>query len=89
MTKEDLTDTGRIIHDAAIMAGKPVIAGSRIPVERVLAHLANEPNLADLYAAYPELTAEDVKAALAYAHDVVERAGTKQRRTTPVPSAHL
>jgi uncharacterized protein (DUF433 family) len=89
MTKELPTDTGHIVQDPEIMAGKPVVKGTRIPVERVLAHLAHEPDLADLFAAYPELTAEDVKAVLAFAHDVVERAGTKQRRNTPVPTAQL
>ncbi len=63
----------RIIHDPAIMVGKPIVRGTRIPVERVLAHLAHTPDVADLFAAYPELTIDDVKACLAYAHTLVER----------------
>jgi uncharacterized protein (DUF433 family) len=55
------------------MAGKPVIRGTRIPVERIIAHLANQPDLADLFAAYPELTIEDVKASLEYAHTVLTK----------------
>lgn len=47
------------------MVGKPVIRGTRIRVERIIAHLATNPSLDDLFAAHPELTIEDVKAALA------------------------
>jgi uncharacterized protein (DUF433 family) len=61
----------RIVEDPEIMAGKPVIKGTRIPVERVIAHLAHNPDLEDLFAAYPRLTIEDVQAALAYAHDAL------------------
>jgi uncharacterized protein (DUF433 family) len=42
-------------------------------VELVLEHLAGNPDLEDLFAAYPELTVEHVKAVLAYAHAAVER----------------
>lgn len=41
--------------------------GTRIPVELVLAKLVAAPNLNELFANYPRLTAEDVKACLAYA----------------------
>lgn len=61
----------RITQDPAIMVGKPVIRGTRIPVERIIAHLAVNPSLDDLFGAYPELTIEDVKAALAFAHDTL------------------
>lgn len=69
----------RIVQDPEIMVGRPVIRGTRIPVERVIAQLAHEPHLDDLFAAYPELTVDDVKAALAYAHEAV----SKQRGRTP------
>lgn len=69
----------RIIQDPAVMVGKPVVAGTRIPVERVIAHLAQNPELSDLYAAYPELTTEDVKACLQYAHTALEH----EQGTTP------
>jgi uncharacterized protein (DUF433 family) len=64
-------DRDRITQDPKIMLGKPVVRGTRIPVERVLAHLAHRPDLADLLAAYPELTLDDVKACLKYAHTAV------------------
>jgi uncharacterized protein (DUF433 family) len=75
----------RIVQDPEIMVGKPVIKGTRIPVERVLAHLARTPDLNDLFAAYPRLTIEDVQAALAYAHDAV---ASKRKRDRPlIPAA--
>jgi uncharacterized protein (DUF433 family) len=69
----------RITKDPAIMVGKPVVAGTRIPVERVIAHLARNPELDDLFAAYPELTTEDVKACLQYAREALEH----ERGATP------
>lgn len=73
MTTEKQLYRDRITRDPAVMVGKPVITGTRIPVERVIAHLAHEPHLADLLAAYPELTIDDVKAALEYAHAAVAK----------------
>jgi uncharacterized protein (DUF433 family) len=68
MIDEQQTYKNRITINPAIMIGKPVVKGTRIPVERVVAHLAHNPDLNDLFAAYPELTVEDVKACLQYAH---------------------
>jgi uncharacterized protein (DUF433 family) len=79
--------THRIMQSPEIMAGKPVVGGTRIPVERVLAHLAHHPDLNDLFAAYPELTPEDVKACLAYASEVIGRKSAPARRTAAEHSA--
>ena len=70
----------RITSDPAVMVGKPVIRGTRIPVERSVGHLAQNPDLDDLFGAYPELTLEDVKAALAYAQAAIERGPSRRRR---------
>jgi uncharacterized protein (DUF433 family) len=75
MADEQHTYQDRITINPAVMVGKPVVKGTRIPVERVVAHLANNPDLNDLFAAYPDLTIEDVKACLAYAHHAVELIG--------------
>ena len=72
MARERPLHEDRIIVDPAIMVGKPVVKGTRIPVERVVAHLAHNPDVNDLFEAYPELTIEDVKACLQYAHVAVE-----------------
>jgi uncharacterized protein (DUF433 family) len=63
----------RIVSDPAIMAGKPVVKGTRIPARLVLANLAENLDLGALSAAaYPRLTEDDVKAVLAYARAIVE-----------------
>lgn len=62
----------RIVIDPEILAGKPVIRGTRIPVELVLKRLAKDLNLDTLFESYPRLTPEDVKACLEYAHALVE-----------------
>ncbi|MGI8976091.1 MAG: DUF433 domain-containing protein, partial [Thermomicrobiales bacterium] len=43
----------RISEDPRVMVGKPVVKGTRVTVERVLAHLAETPDLDDLFAAFP------------------------------------
>lgn len=63
----------RIVRDSDIVVGKPVIKGTRIPVELVLQQLAENPDLDDLLAAFPRLTREDVQACLAYAHSLLVR----------------
>lgn len=73
----------RIIQDPAIMVGKPVIKGTRIPVERVIAHLAHNPELGDLLSSYPELTVEDVKASLRFA---LAALATKRPRARSSPT---
>lgn len=74
----------RIVINPTIMVGKPVIKGTRIPVELVLKRLSQDLNLETLFAAYPRLTAEDVKACLAYAEALVE--GEEIHLTIPVPA---
>jgi len=57
--------TERIEIDAQVMMGKPVIKGTRITVELLLRKLAEGATEADLLDAYPRLTREDVRAAIA------------------------
>jgi uncharacterized protein (DUF433 family) len=59
--------TQRIEINPAVMLGKPVIRGTRIPVELVVRKLSEGATEADLLDAYPRLTREDIKAALGYA----------------------
>jgi uncharacterized protein (DUF433 family) len=61
----------RIEINPAIMLGKPVIRGTRIPVELILRKLAEGASEADLLDAYPRLAREDIQAALAYAADAL------------------
>lgn len=62
----------RIIVDPEILTGKPVVKGTRIPVELVLKRLAQDLTLQNLFNAYPRLTEEDVKACLEFAHALVQ-----------------
>jgi len=57
--------TDRIEINPNVMMGKPVIKGTRITVELVLRKLAEGATEADLRDAYPRLTGEDIRAAIA------------------------
>jgi len=73
----------RIEINPDIMLGKPVIRGTRIPVEILLRKLSEGMIETDLLDAYPRLTRTDIQAALAYAAQTVANetiifAGTSQ-----------
>jgi uncharacterized protein (DUF433 family) len=59
----------RISSDPAVMMGKPCIKGTRITVELILRKLGAGRSFADVLDAYPHLTEEDLRAALAFATD--------------------
>jgi len=66
----------RIEIDPEVMLGKPVIRGTRIPVELILRKLAEGATEADLLDCYPRLNEADIKAALAYAADALSHEKT-------------
>jgi uncharacterized protein (DUF433 family) len=66
----------RIEIDPEVMLGKPVIRGTRIPVELILRKLAEGATEADLLDGYPRLNEADIKAALAYAADALSHEKT-------------
>ena len=53
------------------MVGKPVIRGTRIPVELIVRMLAQGIPENDILAEYPRLELEDIRAALTYAAQVL------------------
>jgi uncharacterized protein (DUF433 family) len=61
----------RIEINPKIMLGKPVIHGTRIPVELILRKLSEGASEADLLDAYPRLKLADIRAALEYAADTL------------------
>jgi uncharacterized protein (DUF433 family) len=63
----------RIIIDPNILAGKPVIKGTRIPIYLIIELLANGVTSKQILKEYPELKQEDIKAALLYASKLLER----------------
>jgi len=69
----------RIAVDPKVLAGKPVIKGTRIAVEFILELLANGWTIEDILKNYPQLKREDVLAALKYATEVL-----KEERVYPL-----
>jgi len=59
--------TDRIELNPEIMLGKPVIRGTRITVEILLRKLAQNLSPETILKDYPQLTLEDIKAAVDYA----------------------
>lgn len=59
----------RININPDIMLGKPVIKGTRIPVELIVRKIGEGALNEDLLDAYPNITKEDIQAALLYAAD--------------------
>ena len=54
-----------------VMGGKPVIEGTRIPVELIVRKLSEGATEGELYDGYPALRPGDIRAALGYAADVL------------------
>ena len=54
-----------------MLAGKPVVKGTRLAVEFVVGLLADGWTEAAIIASYPGLTVEDIRACLAYAHEAL------------------
>ncbi len=73
MNEHTLLD--RITANPKVMVGKPTIRRLRITVEQVLKALAGGVTNQELLEDYPELEAEDIRAALLYA---AERVGEEQ-----------
>jgi uncharacterized protein (DUF433 family) len=71
----------RISVDPRICSGKPCIKGTRIWVSLILDFLASGESDAQILAAYPQLKAEDIRAAIAYAAEVT------RERIVPIPTA--
>ncbi len=65
----------RILTDSAIHHGDPCIKGTRVPVRVIAASLADGDTREELLAAYPQLTVEDIRAALNF----VTKGDTRRR----------
>jgi uncharacterized protein (DUF433 family) len=61
----------RITLDAAVVAGKPVIRGTRLSVDFVIGLMAEGWTEDDILKNYPGVTHEDIAACLAYARDAL------------------
>jgi uncharacterized protein (DUF433 family) len=61
----------RITINPKVMVGKPVIRGTRIPVELIVRMMAQGISESDILREYPRLQPDDIRAALAYAAQVL------------------
>jgi uncharacterized protein (DUF433 family) len=61
----------RIVIDPHIHQGVPCIKGTRVPVSVLIGSIADGDSAGDLLAAYPQLTVEDIHAALRFAAEAV------------------
>jgi uncharacterized protein (DUF433 family) len=57
--------------DPRVLVGKPVVKGTRVAVELVVDLLAQGWAQEQILDSYPNLAAEDIRACLAYASDVL------------------
>jgi len=70
----------RITIDPNILAGKPIVKGTRISVELILDLLANGWTTETILENYPQLKKEDIIAVLKYATEIL-----KEERVYPLP----
>lgn len=70
----------RITTDPNVCFGKPCIRGTRIWVSLIVENLAEGVTEKELLEAYPQLTPDDIRAALAYAAELT------RERVIPLPS---
>lgn len=71
----------RIVLDPAVLAGKPVVKGTRLSVAFVLDLLAQGWSEQEILDQYPNLSRDDIRACLAYAGDLV-----REERSYPLPA---
>ncbi len=63
----------RIEVNREVLAGKPIIAGTRISVEFVLEMLSSGMSVEEIIKEYPHLKKEDILAAIAFAVKVLKK----------------
>jgi uncharacterized protein (DUF433 family) len=62
----------RITLDTAVLAGKPVIRGSRLAVDFIVGLMGQGWTEADILRNYPGLTHDDIAACLQYASEILQ-----------------
>ncbi len=81
MKKNEETLKERIIVDPKVLAGKPVVKGTRIPVYVILEAIEAGQTIKDITETYPDLNEKDVKAAIRYATEIVEREEVRKKES--------
>ena len=69
-----MSEARRIVIHADVMLGKPVIRGTRITVEQILRRMSEGAAEDDILESHPNLTREDIRAAVAFATEEIGRA---------------
>lgn len=64
--------TDHIVADREVMGGVPRVHGTRIPAATIVGLIAEGQSADDIVAAYPQLSVDDVHAALEYAASVLD-----------------
>ena len=64
--------TDRIAIDPDVLAGKPVVRGTRLSVDFIIGLLGQGWSDSDILRNYPGLTREDIGACLQYANEVLQ-----------------
>jgi uncharacterized protein (DUF433 family) len=62
----------RITFDTAVLAGKPVVRGSRLTVDFMVGLLGQGWTEADILRNYPGITHDDIAACLQYASEILQ-----------------
>jgi uncharacterized protein (DUF433 family) len=70
-SQSTMTGHPRIALVPEVLAGKPVIRGTRLSVEFVIGLMADGWSEADILGSYPGITHEDIISCLAYARDTL------------------
>jgi uncharacterized protein (DUF433 family) len=64
----------RILIDPAVHHGEPCIKGTRVPVSVVIGSMADGDTAEQIIEAWPQLSGDDIKAALKFAAEAVNNA---------------
>lgn len=67
-----------------IMFGKPVISGTRVPVEVILDKLAAGQTTKEILRDYPRLTRSDIQTAIDYANSLVKKVSPFQENAQAI-----
>jgi len=81
--------SGRIVQIPVVLGGKPVIKGTRIPVDLILERLTVDLDIKTLFEDYPELTEADIKACIAFAKELVDDEDSLPTTESDIKQAHV
>ena len=62
-----MTYDNHILRDQNICGGEPVIKGTRVSIRTILASLADGDTIEEIVEAFPTISADDVRAVIAFA----------------------